>query len=230
MIDAQAPIKPRIGHIALIGNALPRRCGLATFTSDTANAVRCAFPDITLDHYAMDDGTGIAYAADVHAIPMHARAAYGEAGRAIGRSGADMLWIQHEYGIYGGAAGDYLLDLIDAVSIPIVTTLHTLLENPSADERRVLNRLIARSSKLIVMADKGRTILKDIFDVPAGMIEVIPHGVPDRAFVDPEEMKPRFDLSGRKVILTFGLLAPDKGIETMISAMPAIVADHPDAL
>ena len=230
MIDAQAPIKPRIGHIALIGNALPRRCGLATFTSDTANAVRCAFPDVTLDHYAMDDGTGIAYADDVHAIPMHARAAYGEAGRAIGRSGADMLWIQHEYGIYGGAAGDYLLDLIDAVSIPIVTTLHTLLENPSADERRVLNRLIARSSKLIVMADKGRTILKDIFDVPAGMIEVIPHGVPDRAFVDPEEMKPRFDLAGRKVILTFGLLAPDKGIETMISAMPAIVADYPDAL
>lgn len=219
-----------IRRIALIGNALPRRCGMATFTSDTASAVRTAFPDRTLDHYAMDDGTGVEYPSDIRTIAMNDRPAYAQAGRDIGRSGADILWIQHEYGIFGGLAGDWLLDLLDAVSIPVVTTLHTLLEQPSADERRVLDRLVARSSRLIVMADKGRKILTEAFDVDPAKIEVIPHGVPDRAFVDPAEMKPRFDLAGRQTILTFGLLAPDKGIETMIAAMPRIVADHPDAV
>ncbi len=220
----------KVRHIALIGNALPRRCGLATFTSDTANAIRSAFPEIVLDHYAMDDGTGIEYPSDIRTIPMQERVAYAGAGRDIGTSGADILWVQHEYGIYGGAAGDYLLDLIDALSIPLVSTLHTLLEQPSDDERRVLDRLIERSSRLIVMADKGRTILTDTYGVDPAKIDVIPHGVPDRPFVDPANAKPRFDLDGRKLIFTFGLLAPDKGIETMIAAMPAIVAAQPDAL
>lgn len=220
----------KVRHIALIGNALPRRCGLATFTSDTANAVRAAFPEITLDHYAMDDGTGIEYPAEIRTIPMRDRAAYAIAGRDIATSGADMLWVQHEYGIYGGAAGDYLLDLIDALSIPLVTTLHTLLEQPSADERRVLDRLIARSAKLIVMADKGRKILIETYGVDPAQIDVIPHGVPDRHYVNPANAKPRFDLDGRKLIFTFGLLAPDKGIETMIAAMPAIVSADRQAL
>ena len=219
-----------IRHIALIGNALPRRCGLATFTSDTAAAISAAFPDVALDHYAMDDGTGVDYPRDIRTIAMNDRAAYAKAGRDIAMSGADILWVQHEYGIYGGAAGDWLLDLLDALSIPVFTTLHTLLEKPSADERRVLDRLIARSSRLIVMADKGRKILTETFGVDPAMIEVIPHGVPDRGFVDPDTMKPRFDLAGRRVILTFGLLAPDKGIETMIAAMPAIVAKQSDAV
>lgn len=219
-----------IKHIALIGNALPRRCGLATFTSDTASAFRAAFPDRTLDHYAMDDGTGVEYPREVRTIAMGERAAYAKAARDIAISGADILWVQHEYGIFGGVAGDWLLDLLDALSIPVVTTLHTLLEKPSADERRVLDALIARSSRLIVMADKGRKILTETFGVDPAMIDVIPHGVPDRAFVDPVTMKPRFDLEGRKVILTFGLLAPDKGIEMMIAAMPSIVARHADAI
>ena len=226
--DSNGP--KRIRHIALLGNALPRRCGLATFTSDTASAVRAAFPEMKLDHYAMDDASGVEYPRDIRTIAMDNRAAYAKAGRDIAISGADMLWVQHEYGIFGGEAGDWLLDLLDALSIPVVTTLHTLLETPSADERRVLDALIARSSRLIVMADKGRKILTGTFGVDPAMIEVVPHGVPDRALVDPDEMKPRFDLVGRKVILTFGLLAPDKGIETMVAAMPAIVAEQPQAV
>ncbi len=232
MVDTNIQFSHRhtIRKVALIGNALPRRCGLATYTSDTADALRASFPEIPVDHYAIDDGTGIQYPADIHTIAMADRAAYGAAGRAIANSNAGVLWLQHEYGIFGGAAGDYILDLLDALSIPVVTTLHTILENPSPDERKVFDRLIERSARLIVMADKGFTILTQTFGVDPARIDVIPHGVPDRPFVDPADIKPRFDLAERKVILTFGLLAPDKGIETMVQAMPAIVAEHPGAL
>ncbi|NIJ21832.1 glycosyltransferase involved in cell wall biosynthesis [Sphingomonas naasensis] len=221
-----------IRHLALIGNFLPRKCGLATYTTDTYNALRQRYPEIRVDVYAMDDHPGLYDypEAVTRAIPQHERAAYLDAARAIEASGAQALWIQHEYGIYGGPAGEFLIALIDRLSIPVITTLHTVLERPSADERRVMEALLRRSSRIVVMAEKGRDILKRVHGADDKSIVMIPHGVPDRPFVDPDSLKPEFGWAGREVILTFGLLAPNKGIETMISALPQVVARHPQAL
>ncbi|MES2442007.1 MAG: glycosyltransferase [Pseudomonadota bacterium] len=223
---------PGVRHIALIGNFLPRKCGLATYTTDVFNALRDRFPDLAVDVYAMDDHPGrYAYPPEVtRAIPQDDRSAYLDAARAIEASGAQALWIQHEYGIYGGPAGELLIALIDRLSIPVIATLHTVLEKPSADERRVMEALLRRSARVIVMAEKGREILKRVHGVDDRKVVMIPHGVPDRDFLDPDLLKPRFGWEGREVVLTFGLLAPNKGIETMIEAMPEIVAARPQAL
>jgi glycosyltransferase involved in cell wall biosynthesis len=225
-------IAPNIQHIALIGNFLPRKCGLATYTTDTYTALKQRFPDLRVDVYAMDDHPGrYDYPAAVtRAIPQDERVAYLDTARAIEASGAQALWIQHEYGIYGGPAGEYLIALIDRLSIPVITTLHTVLERPNPDERRVMEALLRRSSRVIVMAEKGREILKRVHGADDKKIVMIPHGVPDRAFADPEQFKGRFGWQGREVVLTFGLLAPNKGIETLIAALPEVVAARPDAL
>ncbi len=222
---------PRIlKRIALIGNALPRRCGLATYTSHVADALADRFPCVTVDHWAMDDGTGVAYPAGIRTIAVDDPAAYRAAAGEIEASGADVIWVQHEFGIFGGAAGGYLLNLLERTRAPVVATLHTVLEEPSADEERVFRQLLERASRLIVMAERGRGILTRRWGVAEHRIEVIPHGVPDRALRDPEDAKPRFGFAGRKVVMTFGLLAPDKGVDVMIKALPAIVARHPDLL
>lgn len=222
----------RVDHIALVGNFLPRKCGLATFTTDCHAALRARFPQMRVDVYAMDDRPG-SYdfpPAVTAAIPQDDRSAYRDAARAIDASGAQVIWVQHEYGIYGGAAGDHLLALLDRSGLPVVAMLHTVLETPNADERRVMEALLRRSARVIVMAEKGRDILRRAHGVDPRKVAVIPHGVPDRALVDPDAIKPRFGWDGRRVVLTFGLLAPSKGIETVIEALPAIVARHPDAL
>lgn len=221
-----------IQHIALIGNFLPRKCGIATYTTDTYMALKQRFPELRVDVYAMDDHPGsYAYPAEVtRAIPQNDRAAYLDAARAIEASGAQALWVQHEYGIYGGSAGEFLVALIDRLQIPVIATLHTVLERPNPDERRVMEALLRRCSRAIVMAEKGREILKRVHGIDDRKVVMVPHGVPDRPFADPDSFKPGFAWEGRDVILTFGLLAPSKGIETMIEAMPAIVAKHPDVL
>ncbi|NML06972.1 glycosyltransferase family 4 protein [Sphingomonas sp. G-3-2-10] len=229
---AQPINAPELRHLALIGNFLPRKCGIATYTTDTYNALKGRFPDLTVDVYAMDDHPGrYAYPPEVTgAIAQNDRGAYLDTARRIEASGAQALWVQHEYGIYGGPAGELLIALLDRVSIPVIATLHTVLERPSADERRVMEALLRRASKLIVMAEKGRDILTRVHGVDSRKIETVPHGVPDRVLADPASFKPAFGWEGREVILTFGLLAPNKGIESMIEAMPAIVAQHPRAL
>lgn len=223
---------PGIRHIALIGNFLPRKCGLATYTTDTYNALIARFPDLRVDVYAMDDHPGMyAYPTEVtRAIPQHERAAYLDAARAIEASGAQAIWVQHEYGIYGGAAGEHLIALLDRVSVPVFATLHTVLERPSADERRVMEALLRRSARVVVMAERGRDILKRVHGVDDRKMVMIPHGVPDRALADPDQFKPAFGWEGRDVVLTFGLLAPNKGIETIIAAMPEVVEADPRAL
>lgn len=223
--------RPAIQHLALIGNFLPRKCGIATFTTDTYNALKLRYPELQVDVYAMDDHPGrYDYPKAVTAaIPQNDRGAYLDAARAIEASGAQALWVQHEYGIYGGPAGEFLIALIDRLSIPVIATLHTVLERPSPDERRVMEALLLRSSRVIVMAERGREILQRVHGVEDRKVVMIPHGVPDRAFADPDQFKKEFGWEGRDVILTFGLLAPNKGIETMIEAMPAIVASDPKA-
>ena len=221
-----------IGRLALIGNFLPRKCGLATFTTDVYEAMRARFPEVAVDVYAMDDHPGrYAYPPAVTAaIPQDDLSAYIDTARAIETSGAQAIWVQHEYGIFGGSAGDHLLALLDRTTLPVIVTLHTVLEKPSSDERRVMEGLLARAARIVVMAERGREILRRVYGANPRQIVTIPHGVPDRPFVDPATMKDRFGWAGREVVLTFGLLAPNKGIETLIAALPAVKERHPNLL
>ncbi|MBB3346895.1 glycosyltransferase family 4 protein [Sphingomonas sp. BK069] len=228
----QSAVPQDVNHIALIGNFLPRQCGIATFTTDTYQALRARFPDTQVDVYAMDDHPGrYAYPEAVTgAIPQHDLSAYVATARRIEESGAQVLWLQHEYGIFGGEAGGHIFALLDRLTIPLIVTLHTVLEKPSASERTVLEGLLRRASKVIVMAERGREILERVYGASPKSIAVIPHGVPDRPFAEPDAFKARFGWDGKRVILTFGLLAPGKGIETIVEAMPAVVEKNPDAM
>lgn len=221
-----------IARLALIGNFLPRLCGIATFTTDVFTALLASFPDIAVDVYAMDDHPGrYRYPPEVTGtIPENDLSAYIATARAIETSGAQAIWLQHEYGIFGGPAGEHILALLDRTTLPVIVTLHTVLEKPSVDERRVLEGLLRRASRVIVMAERGRDILQRVYGANPRQIVMIPHGVPDRDLLDTATVKPKFGWQGRKVVLTFGLLAPNKGIETVIEALPAVIARHPDLL
>jgi glycosyltransferase involved in cell wall biosynthesis len=227
-----ADLPAQITHVVLLGNFLPRKCGIATYTTHTYAALRARFPDMRVDVWAMDDHPGrYAYPPEVTgSIPQHERSAYLEAAGKIEDSGAQAIWVQHEYGIFGGAAGGHLITLLERTTLPVIVTLHTVLENPSDDQRRVMDALLRRAARVIVMADKGCEILCRVHGVDARKLAMIPHGVPDRPFAKPAAFKQRFGWEGREVILTFGLLAPSKGIETVIAAMPVVAAQHPDAL
>lgn len=221
-----------IDRIAMIGNHPPRLCGIATFTRDTAMAMHAAYPELVVDVYAMND-IGEAHAYDgavVATIEEDDLDDYRAAARRIEESGAQVLMVQHEYGIFGGPAGSNLLALLDRVSAPVIVVLHTVLETPNRDQRAVIEALARRASKLIVMAEKGRDILMHVHGLPRDMIAVVPHGVPDRPYGQVNSKKRRFGYEGRKVLMTFGLLSPNKGIETMLRALPAIVAENPTAL
>jgi glycosyltransferase involved in cell wall biosynthesis len=141
-----------------------------------------------------------------------------------------VLSVQHEFGIYGGPAGSHLLTLLREVRMPVVTTLHTVLREPDDAQRKVMDELIRRSDRLVVMARKGAEILRSTYDVASTQVDIIPHGIPDLPFADSRCHKAQFGLSGRQVLLTFGLLGPGKGIEDVIEAMPEIVRRHPDAV
>jgi glycosyltransferase involved in cell wall biosynthesis len=222
----------QVTKLALIGNFLPRQCGLATFTTDVFQAMRARFPGVAVDVYAMDDHPGrYAYPPEVTvAIPDQDLSAYLDAARRIEASGAQAIWLQHEYGIFGGAAGDHILALLDRTTLPLVVTLHTVLEAPNTDERRVMEGLLRRAAKVVVMAEKGREILTRVYGGSPRQIAVVPHGVPDRPLVGSDIFKPRFGWQDRQVVLTFGLLSPGKGIETVIEGLPDVAADHPDLL
>jgi glycosyltransferase involved in cell wall biosynthesis len=218
------------GRVALIGNFPPRRCGIATFTCDVYDALTEGRPELTCDVYAMDDGAGpYAFpAAVVGRIRQNSLADYLTTADRINASGAEVVCLQHEFGIFGGPAGEHILRLVSALRAPLVVTLHTVLESPNDDQRRVMRALIDRAARLVVMAAKGQEILRRVYDAPAEKISIIPHGAHDRPLTDPALAKPAFGLEGRKVLLTFGLLSPNKGIDVMIRALPRIVARHPD--
>lgn len=219
-------------RIALLGNSLPRRCGLATYTSHVLEALNRRYPAVDVDLYAMTDpGRSYAYPETLKGtIRQEQLYDYRRAAATIEASGADLLWVQHEFGIFGGPAGSKLLTLLERLSIPIAITLHSVLDLPTADQRLVMDGLIRKSHRLIVMAEKGREILRTVYGVADRQIAVIPHGVPDRPYVCPDRVKPDFGWSGKRVLLTFGLLSPNKGIETVIEAMPRVLEADPDTI
>lgn len=221
-----------INRIALIGNSPPRLCGISTFTRDVREALVAADPALPVDLYAMDDpGSAHAYGPEVVcSIRQEELADYVQAARRINESGADVVLVQHEYGIFGGPAGALLLKLLDRVDAPVVVTLHTVLGQPNSEQRAVIEALARRAFKLIVMAEKGVQILQAVHGIGGDQVAIVPHGVPDRPFMSTDGLKPAFGFDGHRVLLTFGLLSPNKGIETMIRALPAIASAHPDVL
>ena len=218
--------------VAFIGNHLPRRCGIATFTHDLHRAVASTRADLDTCVVAMNDGASTySYPPNVRfQIPDDVASGYGVAADAINASGFDVACLQHEYGIFGGEAGGYVLQLLQSLQMPIVTTLHTILAEPSSAQRKVLDQVLAVSSKLVVMSEKGHQLLRTVHGVASSRIAVIPHGIPDYPFVEPHHAKVKLGYTNRTVILTFGLLSPSKGIETVIDAMPAIVKSCPTAV
>jgi glycosyltransferase involved in cell wall biosynthesis len=216
--------------ISFLGNFPPRLCGIATFTRDLCHAVAGQRPQWSCPVLSVTDpGHSYGYPDEVRfELPERDLASYQRAADFLNLSHADLLCVQHEFGIYGGPAGNYLISLLKRLRLPVVTTLHTLLTDPSEEQRQVMEELIQRSDALVVMSERGRKILSDVYQVPPAKLEVIPHGIPDVPFIDPNFYKDQFGVAGRPVMLTFGLLSPGKGIEHGIRALPAILAQHPD--
>ncbi len=221
--------------IAFITSCLPRRCGIATYTSDVATAVAQHAYGEALDAghiriFAMNDlPQGYSYGPEVaFEIQQHAREDYRSAAEVLNTGKIDVVSLQHEYGLFGGEEGEYILDLVDRLKVPLVSTCHTILADPSAKKRDILRRICEKSTRIVVMAEKALEILGDLYGVPADRVTMIHHGVPDVPFSDTEPFKQRFGLAGRPTILTFGLLSPPKGIEFMLDALAKVVPDHPD--
>ncbi|HZK49483.1 MAG TPA: glycosyltransferase family 4 protein [Thermoleophilia bacterium] len=214
----------------MIGNYIPRRCGIATFTTDLAESLAAEAPESEVWAAAMNDTPeGYPYPSRVHfEMSESSRGDYLKAAEFLNICGVEVASLQHEYGIFGGPAGEFILDLIGQLRMPVVTTLHTVLREPTRDQMRVSAEIARLSAKLVVMSRRAASFLRDIYQVPAEKIAFIHHGVPDLPFTDPTYYKDQFGVEGRTVAATFGLLSANKGIEHMIAALPEIVEHHPD--
>jgi glycosyltransferase involved in cell wall biosynthesis len=218
--------------VAFLGDYVPRQCGIATFTRDLCEAVGAAAPEVDCYVGAVNDRVeGYEYPPRVRFELLEKDIdSYRRAADFLNFDNADVLCVQHEFGIYGGAAGSHLLALLKEVRMPVVTTLHTLLREPNAAQRKVMDEISQRSERLVVMARKGADILREVYAVPEGKIAVIPHGIPDVPLVDSSTAKAQFGVEGRQVLLTFGLIGPGKGIEHAIEALPGIIKKHPEVV
>jgi glycosyltransferase involved in cell wall biosynthesis len=218
--------------IAFVGDYLPRKCGIATFTSDLLGSVAAEFPEHHCFAVPINDIKGgyeypdvVRFEIEEQDLPSYQRAA-----DFLNISNASVVCLQHEFGIFGGPAGSHVLALLRELKMPVVTTLHTVLRDPNADQRRVMHELVARSTRLVVMTERGRQMLQEIYQVPPAKIDLIFHGIPDIPFVDPNYYKDQFGVEGRQVLLTFGLLSPNKGIEQVLNALPQILAEFPNVV
>ncbi len=218
--------------VALVGTFAPRKCGIATFTTDIHDNLRIYHPEMDVDVYALDDGKGdLAYSGVSGLIRSDDPASYAATARAINASGADAVWLQHEYGIFGGDSGDMACDFVDRVAAPLILTFHTVLRQPTAKQEEIMRHLIGRASRIMVMSSHSRDLLTESYGAPNEIIEIIEHGAPDRPFGRQAQFKEALGLApDRPVMMTFGLLGPGKGIGQVIEGLPAIARDHPDIL
>jgi glycosyltransferase involved in cell wall biosynthesis len=242
-VSSSAPLAGSKGHsgdhtlcpqilqrVALLGNHLPRRCGIATFTTDLSTAIAGEFPALDCFVVAMND------AGRQHAYPPMVRfeieendvASYRRAVDFLNVSTVDAVSLQHEYGIFGGRAGNLVLSLLSELRMPIVTTLHTILTDPDPTQRRVMDEIVRLSERLVVMSAHSAALLQRVHGVAPEKIDLIPHGIPEVMFAAGN--KDRLGVAGKSVILTFGLLSPDKGIEHVVDALPAILEAYPDTV
>jgi glycosyltransferase involved in cell wall biosynthesis len=226
-----APAPPRSvlpSRIAVVGNYLPRRCGIATFTTDLCDALHAEYGTTELLALPVNDTEeGYDYPPRVRfELSEDNLASYRQAADFLNFSNIDLVCLQHEYGIFGGRAGAHILELLRRLRMPFATTLHTVLREPNPDQREVMKEIATLSDRLIVMSQQSAEILQEVFNVPADKIDLIPHGIPDLPFTDPSFYKDGFGTEGKEVLLTFGLLSPNKGIENVINALPQILERH----
>ncbi len=219
-------------RIAFVGNYLPRQCGIATFTYDLYRSFRSVFPKAECMVVAVDDKIdGYDYPDEVRFnFFQDDEFQFEQAAHFLNSQQIEVVCLQHEYGIYGANCGKNVLRLMETLNMPIVTTLHTTLKEPNGEQYEILKKIVELSSRVIVMSKQGKTFLTDIYGVPVNKIEVFPHGVPDMPFVDTHFYKDSFEVADKQTLLTFGLLSPNKGIETVIRALPSIVSNFPDVV
>lgn len=230
-IATRMPVAPRAAlpsRIAVVGNYLPRRCGIATFTTDLCDAIHAEYGATELLALPVNDtDEGYEYPDRVRfELSENNVASYREAADFLNFNNVDLVCLQHEYGIYGGRAGAHILELLRRLQMPIITTLHTVLRDPDPDQRAVMEEIAALSDRLVVMSQNSADILREVFDVSPNKIDLIPHGIPDLPFTDPNSHKDSFGAEGKSVLLTFGLLSPNKGLENVIQALPGILSRH----
>ena len=225
------PMHPRPmlpSRVAIIGNYLPRQCGIATFTTDLCDAIHAEYSATELLALPVNDTPeGYIYPARIRfELAQDEVASYRQAADFLNFSNIDLVCLQHEYGIFGGPAGAHILELLRRLQMPVVTTLHTVLREPNPDQRAVMEEIAVLSDRFIVMSRQSAEILQEVFHVAPSKIDLIPHGIPDLAFTDSNFYKDAFGTEGKEVLLTFGLLSPNKGIENVIQALPAILSRH----
>jgi len=215
--------------VVLIGNHLPRLCGIATFTTHLLESIASNAPDKACWAVAMNDRLeGYAYPPQVRLeINQNQLNEYSLTADLLNLEQVDVVCLEHEYGIFGGKHGSFIIELLRDLKMPVVTTLHTILKDPSPQDRHIMMQLAEFSDRLVVMSERSVEFLRDIYHVPEEEIVLIPHGIPDVPFIVSDDYKDKFGLSGKKIILTFGLLSPGKGIEVAIDALPMIVKAHP---
>src|ERR1700730_16534716 len=226
---ARSQSKPSLpSRIAVIGNYLPRQCGIATFTTDLCEAISAEYGTARLLALPVNDTeNGYDYPARVRwSLAQDDLTSYQEAAEFLNFNNIDMVCLQHEYEIFGGPAGSHILRLLRGLKMPLVTTLHTVLREPDPNQLMVMEEIAELSDRFIVMSQLSSQFLQEIYKVPGSKIDMIPHGVPDLPFLDPNFYKDRFGVEGKAVLLTFGLLSPNKGIESVIQALPQILSKH----
>ena len=219
-------------RVAIVGNHLPRQCGIATFTNDLCDAIAAEYGAAGLSVAAVNDQqSSYAYPERVRfEIAEGDISSYRATADALNSRNIDLVCLQHEYGIFGGKSGSHVLQLLQQLKMPVVTTLHTVLREPDLEQRIVLSEIAALSDRLIVMSAYSSRVLQDVFGVPAGKIDLIPHGIPDLPFVEPEVYKDSLSVAGKAVLLTFGLLSTNKGFENVIRALPCILSRHKNVI
>jgi glycosyltransferase involved in cell wall biosynthesis len=223
------PSRPALpNRIAVVGNYLPRHCGIATFTTDLCDAIHAEFGAAELLALPVNDtDEGYTYPSRVRfELSEDSLATYRQAADFLNFNNVDLVCLQHEYGIFGGVAGAHILELLRRLQMPVATTLHTVLRNPNPEQRAVMEEIATLSDRLIVMSQNSSDILQEVFHVPIEKIDLIPHGIPNLPFTDPNFYKDGFGTEGKDVLLTFGLLSPNKGIENVIRALPKILSQH----
>src|ERR1039458_9316018 len=231
-IATKACKMPLPTRIAFVGNYQPRECGIATFTTDLCTALATEYGEGRLFAIPVNDpDSSYQYPEQVRLeLEQEDLSSYERAADFLNFNGNDLVCLQHEYGIYGGNAGSHILTLLRKLKMPLVTTLHTVLRDPDLNQRTVLEEIAQLSDRMVVMSEQAARFLREVYAVPAEKIDVIPHGVPDLPFMDPNYFKDKFGAEGKSVLLTFGLLSPNKGIENVIQALPAILARQPNVV
>ncbi len=217
-------------NIGFLSTYPPRECGIATFTQDLVQGLD-KIKLLQKPKVIAVSNSGYCYSARVvMELMQHDRESYIRTAQDISNSNIELLVIEHEFGIFGGEAGEYILDLVDNLRIPYIATLHTVLPSPSGKQKQILSRIGENSEKIITMARNTRPVLEKVYGIHPSKIEMIHHGVPHRIFDSREKLKEKHGLSGRSVVSTFGLIGPGKGLEYGIEAISRVAREHRDVI